>query len=90
MGADNLITFHKWQKWNEFFNKISIVVFRRHGYNNTALKSKTIKKFNSYLIESNHLNQIQFSSLPSWTILHNKEIRISSTEIRKQRKLLRS
>ena len=89
MGADNLISFHKWQKWNEFFNKISIVVFKRHGYNNIALNSKTKKKFNSFLIDPNQLDQIQFSSLPSWTILHNKEIRISSTEIRNQRKLLR-
>ena len=89
MGAENLISFHKWQKWNEFFNKISIVVFKRHGYNNIALNSKTKKKFNSFLIDPNQLDQIQFSSLPSWTILHNKEIRISSTEIRNQRKLLR-
>ena len=34
MGADNLINFHKWQKWRQIFKEISIVVFKRHGYNN--------------------------------------------------------
>ena len=38
MGADNLINFHKWQKWRQIFKEISIVVFKRHGYNNKALK----------------------------------------------------
>ena len=39
MGADNLVNFHKWQKWQSIFYIISIVIFRRHGYNSKALKS---------------------------------------------------
>ena len=65
------------------------IIFRRHGYNSSALKSITYKTFVNYQIKSNHLNQMHFNSLPSWTFLKNKEIRISSTEIRKQRKLFR-
>ena len=34
MGADNLIDFHHWQNWKALFKDISIVVFKRHGYNN--------------------------------------------------------
>ena len=41
MGADNLVNFNKWQKWRQFFNQISIVIFKRQGYNNAALKSIT-------------------------------------------------
>jgi len=89
MGADNLVNFHQWQNWRQFFNQISIVIFKRHSYNNVALKSITSKTFASYQIKSNQLNQMQFASLPSWTFVQNKEIRISSTEIRKQRALLR-
>ena len=90
MGADNLINFHQWQNWRQFFNEISIVIFRRHDYNNAALKSITSKTFANYQIKSNQLNQMQFTSLPSWTFVQNKEIRISSTEIRKRRESLRS
>ena len=89
MGADNLVNFNKWQKWRQFFNQISIVIFKRQGYNNAALKSITSKTFENYQIKSKKLNQMHFASLPSCTFIQNKEIRISSTEIRKQRLLLR-
>ena len=89
MGADNLVNFHKWQNWKQFFNKISIVIFKRHGYNNCALKSIATKTFINYQIKSNQLNRFQFNSLPSWTFMKNKEIKISSTEIRKQRNILK-
>tara|TARA_Y100001970_G_C14242061_1_gene865536 strand:- start:1685 stop:2266 length:582 start_codon:yes stop_codon:yes gene_type:complete len=89
MGADNLINFHKWQKWKEIFNDISIVVFKRHGYNNKALNSVAKKKFNHYQVISNAFNESDFIKLPSWLWVSNKEIKISSTEIRKQREILR-
>ena len=88
MGADNLINFHKWQKWRKIFNEISIVVFKRHGYNNKALKSIANKTFSNCQIISNSLNKNQFSKLPSWVWINNKEIKISSTEIRQQRLML--
>jgi len=89
MGADNLINFHKWQNWRDIFNEISVVVFRRHGYNSPALKSITRKTFDNYEIFSNQINQVHFSTTPSWTFIKNKEIKISSTDIRNQRKMLR-
>ena len=89
MGADNLINFHKWQKWKQIFKEISIVVFKRHGYNVKALKSISHKKFFNYKVVSSPINKNRFNNLPSWTLINNKEIRISSTEIRLQRKLLR-
>ena len=89
MGADNLINFHKWQKWRKIFKEISIVVFKRHGYNNKALRSIANKTFSNYQIISNTLNKNQFNKLPSWVWINNKEIKISSTEIRQQRLILR-
>ena len=89
MGADNLIHFHKWQRWKQIFNNISIVVFKRHGYNNTALKSIALKIYSQYQIFSSPINKKYFMKLPSWTWIENREINISSSEIRKQRKKLR-
>ena len=37
MGADNLIQFHKWNKWKEIAKLAKILVFDRKGY-----KSKSI------------------------------------------------
>ena len=89
MGADNLINFHQWQKWTDIFKNISIVVFRRHGYNNKALNSIASKTFSQFQVISNPINKSHFKSLPSWTWIKNREIKISSTEIRKQRNILR-
>ena len=90
MGADNLINFHKWQKWRQIFREISVVVFKRHGYNIRALKSIAYKSFSNYKIISVSHNENQFIKLPSWVWINNKEIRISSTEIRQQRAQLRN
>jgi len=89
MGADNLINFHKWQNWRKIFSEISIVIFKRHGYNNNALKSITYKKFLTSKIKDKSLNKIHFQKLPSWYLVNNKEVKISSSEIRKQRAVLR-
>ena len=90
MGADNLINFHHWQGWKNIFHDIPIVVFRRHGYNTKALNSYSSYIYKNYKINNKNLIIEDFAKLPAWTIIQNKEIRISSTEIRKQRIQLRS
>ena len=89
MGADNLINFHKWQNANRIFNEIPIVVFRRYGYNEKALKSNTANFYKNFKINSKNIHLSNFNKTPAWTIIQNKEIKISSTEIRKQREQLR-
>ena len=90
MGADNLINFHKWQNAHKIFNEIPIVVFRRYGYNEKALKSYTSNFYKNFKINEKNIRIESFYKLPAWTIIQNKEIKISSTEIRKQREQLRS
>ena len=67
IGADNLINFHKWHKWNSILKKIKLIVFDRHGYKKKSLNSKTYKtpgKKDVIFVEFNKVN-------------------ISSTQIRK-------
>jgi nicotinate-nucleotide adenylyltransferase len=89
MGADNLINFHQWQNAHRIFNEIPIVVFRRYGYNQQALKSYVSNLYKNFRIKNKNIHIDNFNQLPAWTIIQNKEIKISSTEIRKQRELLR-
>ena len=89
MGADNLINFHQWQNAHRIFNEIPIVVFRRYGYNQQALKSYISNLYKNFRLKNKHIHIDNFKQLPAWTIIQNKEIRISSTEIRQQRELLR-
>lgn len=89
MGADNLIHFHLWQKWQSIFNDISIVIFKRHGYNIKALKSIASKRFINNKILGSDFNMEEFNNLPSWVFVDNNEIKISSSDIRNQREKLR-
>ena len=44
MGADNLINFHKWYKWEAISKKCKIIVFDRHGYKKKSLNSVSYKR----------------------------------------------
>ena len=88
MGADNLINFHKWQNAHRIFSEIAIVVFRRYGYNQKALKSYISNFYRNFRLSNKNINIKNFDKLPAWTIIQNKEIKISSTEIRKQRRII--
>jgi len=62
MGADNLINFHKWYKWNIISQKCNIIVFDRHGYKKKSLNSKTYKKLNKKSLKFIEFNKVKISS----------------------------
>ena len=47
MGADNLISFHRWHKWKEISSKCKIIVFDRTNYKSKSLKSMAFRKLNN-------------------------------------------
>ena len=67
MGADNLISFHKWHKSELISQKCNIIVFDRHGYKKNSLKSKTFKRLNNKTL----------------TFVEFKKVNISSSQLRK-------
>ena len=67
MGADNLITFHKWHKWKEISSKCNILVFDRANYKSKSLKSMAFGKLNN-----KGLKFVKF-----------KKVNISSSQLRK-------
>ena len=62
MGADNLISFHKWHKSELISQKCNIVVFDRHGYKKNSLKSKTFKQLGKTNLEFIEFNKVNISS----------------------------
>jgi len=67
IGADNLVTFHKWNKWRIISKKCNILVFDRYPYKSKALKSLAFKQ-----IDKEKLKFINF-----------KKVNISSSQLRK-------
>ena len=62
MGADNLINFHKWYKWQLISQKCNIIVFDRHGYKKKSLKSITFKRLNKKSLKFVEFNKVNISS----------------------------
>ena len=67
MGADNLVNFHKWNKWKQIAQKCNILVFDRYGY-----KAKSLKSISFKLLIKKNLSFIKF-----------KKVNISSSKLRK-------
>ena len=67
MGADNLIRFHKWDKWKEVVKLAKILVFDRQGY-----KLKSLSSIAAKTMPQNR-----------WRFIKFKKIKISSSKIRK-------
>ena len=67
MGADNLVNFHKWDKWKMISQKCKIVVFDRLGFKKKSLNSIAYKRLNK-----KNLKFIKF-----------KKVNISSSQLRK-------
>ncbi len=62
MGADNLINFHKWHKWEKILRKANIIVFDRSGYKKKSLNSKTYKKSKEKRVTFVEFNKVNISS----------------------------
>ena len=62
MGADNLINFHKWYKSKLITQKCNILVFDRHGYKKSSLKSKTFKQLNNDVLKFIEFKKVNISS----------------------------
>ena len=62
MGADNLINFHKWHKWQIISRKCNIIVYDRYGYKRKSLNSKTYKSLNEDKLKFINFNKVNISS----------------------------
>ena len=62
MGADNLVSFHKWYKYKSIVKLCKILVFDRAGYKAKALKSLSFRKYNKKTIEFIKFKKVNISS----------------------------
>jgi len=62
MGADNLINFHKWQKWKKIVEICKILVFDRTGFKRKSLKSISFKRLNKKGLKFINFKKVDISS----------------------------
>lgn len=90
MGADNLATFHHWERWRSIAETVPIAVFDRPGYRYKALSSPAATAYQSARIaECDALNLSTYRA-PAWTFLTGPLNPLSSTQLRNSEKNAKS
>ena len=82
MGADNLASFDRWQRWREIFAMVPIAVVDRPGWRLKALASKAARTFAASRIPESEAGGLALRPAPAWTFLTGPLSRMSSTELR--------
>jgi nicotinate-nucleotide adenylyltransferase len=86
MGADNLATFDRWQRWREIFTMVPIVVVDRPGWRLKALASKAARAFAAARLPESEAADLARRPAPAWAFLTGPLSRVSSTDLRSKAK----
>jgi nicotinate-nucleotide adenylyltransferase len=86
MGADNLRSFHRWQKWRGIAKLVPFVVIDRLGPSLYAAASAAGQALSRYRIPEYEAAVLPYRKPPAWTFVHGLKSPLSSTALRALRK----
>jgi len=70
MGADNLASFHVWDRWRDIFAMVPIGVFARPGERISARMSPAAQKFRTSRIKASEATHLVSAVPPCWCFLN--------------------
>lgn len=82
MGADNLRTFHHWQKWRLIAETFPIAVIDRPGATLAYLSSTMAQAFSHARIDEDDAGVLWKKQAPAWVFIHGPRSTLSSTALR--------
>lgn len=82
MGADNLGTIHKWQRWRDIFALVPIGVFARPGERISARTSPAAQQFRASRIRASEASELASSDPPCWCFLNIPMRHDNSSDLR--------
>lgn len=83
MGADNLASFHRWQRWRDIVGSVPIAVVDRPGWRHRALASPAAHWMRRSYVPEQRAGVLARMDAPAWTFLTGPLSRLSSTELRR-------
>jgi nicotinate-nucleotide adenylyltransferase len=86
MGADNLRSFHRWQKWREIASVVPIVVVDRLGPSLYAAAGPAGQALGRFRIPEGAVKGLPLRQPPAWSFLHGLKSPLSSTALRALRR----
>lgn len=85
MGADNLRSFHRWQKWRDIARLVPIAVVDRLGPSLYAAASPASQALSNSRLPETAAASLPGRHPPAWTFLHGLKSPLSSTALRAER-----
>jgi nicotinate-nucleotide adenylyltransferase len=85
MGADNLRSFHRWQRWRGIAQLVPIAVVDRLGPSLYAAGSPAGQAFARYRIPESAAGTLPTRHPPAWVFIHGLKSPLSSTALRAKR-----
>lgn len=82
MGADNLASFHRWQKWRSIAAMVPMAVVDRPGATLRAAASPAARAFAKARLPERAAPHLAQASAPAWVFLHGRRLALSSTQLR--------
>jgi nicotinate-nucleotide adenylyltransferase len=87
MGADNLRSFHRWQRWRGIAQLVPIAVIDRLGPSLYATGSAAAQALARYRLPEAAATKLAEHKPPAWIYLHGLKSPLSSTALRAARAL---
>lgn len=84
MGADNLRSFHRWQKWREIAALVPIAVVDRLGPSLYATGGVAGQALGRWRIPESAARTLPVRKPPAWAYLHGLKSPLSSTALRRK------
>jgi len=82
MGADNLVTFNRWQDWQGIAATVPMAIVDRPGYRFKALASPAAQAIARYRVSEADARHLAGMNAPAWVFLTNELAPHSSTALR--------
>ncbi|PZQ46893.1 MAG: nicotinic acid mononucleotide adenylyltransferase [Rhodovulum sulfidophilum] len=82
MGADNLRSFHRWDRWEEILASTPVGVLARPGQQLHAGLSPAARRFARWRLPREAAAVLPFAPTPAWTMLSGRMLDLSSTALR--------
>lgn len=82
MGADSMVTFHRWQEWQWIAENVPIAVVDRPEKTFAALASPFARRYDFARIPQERARILPYRQAPAWTFLFGPRNAASSTQLR--------
>lgn len=84
MGADNLRSFHRWDRWEDILATVPVGVLGRPGEQLRAGLSPAARRFARWRLPEEQAAALALRDPPAWVLVAGPMVDLSSTELRRQ------